>query len=35
MISKVFFSSTISCQSVFCISSLNQFFRASMEARVI
>lgn len=35
MISKVFFSSMMSCQSDFCISSLNQFFRASMDARVI
>lgn len=35
MISKVFFSSMINCQSDFCISSLNQFFRASMDARVI
>lgn len=31
MISKVFFSSMINCQSDFCISSLNQFFRASID----
>lgn len=35
MISNTFFSSTISCQSDFCISSLNQSFRASMDWRLI
>ena len=33
--SNTFFSSTISCQSLFCISSLNQSLRASMDCRLI
>lgn len=35
MISNTFFSSTISCQSLFCISSRNQSLRASMDCRLI